>query len=208
MLTAYITGFALSFSLIAAIGAQNAFVLRQGVLAQHVGAVVLFCAISDALLIAVGVFGLALFVADFAMRYAHWLFGGAALWLCCYGLLHLREGLATAHAPIAETQTTKNTTLRGTLGMAALLTFGNPHVYLDTVVLVGTVSLQFEQYDKILFALGAISASVLFFALLGYGARLLSTPMQRPAVWRALNIGIALLMFALALGMLRSGGWY
>jgi L-lysine exporter family protein LysE/ArgO len=178
MLFAYLTGFALSFSLILAIGSQNAFVLRQAILRQHIGAIVLFCAVSDALLIMVGVAG--------------------------YGVLRMRDALGN-QALTADDQPVGS--LATSLGMAAILTFGNPHVYLDTVVLIGTVSLQFDAMAKIAFAAGAMTASLVFFVILGYCGYLLSGFMRRPGSWRLLNSAIALIMFALALAMLRAGGW-
>lgn len=204
MLFAYLTGFALSFSLILAIGSQNAFVLRQAILRQHISAIVLFCAVSDALLIIVGVGGASLLIADFVDQLAPWLFGGAAIWLAGYGVLRMRDAhgnqaLATDAQPVGSLATS--------LAMAAILTFGNPHVYLDTVVLIGTVSLQFDGMAKIAFAAGAMTASLVFFVILGYCGYLLSGFMRRPGSWRLLNSAIALIMFALALTMLRAGGW-
>ena len=204
MLFAYLTGFALSFSLILAIGSQNTFVLRQAILRQHIGAIVLFCAVSDALLIMVGVGGLSLLIADFVDQLAPWLFGGAAIWLAGYGALRVRDVLGNK-ALTDDGQPIGN--LSTSLAMAAILTFGNPHVYLDTVVLIGTVSLQFEGVAKIAFTAGAVTASLVFFVVLGYCGYLLSGFMRRLGSWRLLNSAIALIMFALALGMLRAGGW-
>ena len=203
MLFAYLTGFALSFSLILAIGSQNAFVLRQAILRQHIGAIVLFCAVSDALLIMLGVGGLSLLIADFVDQLAPWLFGGAAIWLAGYGVLRMRDALGN-QVLTADDQPVGS--LATSLAMAAILTFGNPHVYLDTVVLIGTVSLQFEDAAKIAFALGAVGASFVFFASLGYGVAALSGMMQRPHAWRLLDAAVALVMFALAYGMARAGG--
>ena len=204
MLFAYLTGFALSFSLILAIGSQNAFVLRQAILRQHIGAIVLFCAVSDALLIMVGVGGLSLLLTDFVDQFSPWLFGGAAIWLAGYGVLRMRDAfdnqtLTADEQPVGSLATS--------LSMAAILTFGNPHVYLDTLVLIGTVSLQFEGVAKIAFTAGAVTASLVFFVILGYFGYLLSGFMRRPESWRLLNSAIALIMFALALAMLRAGGW-
>tara|TARA_B100001063_G_C16754868_1_gene552510 strand:- start:25 stop:645 length:621 start_codon:yes stop_codon:yes gene_type:complete len=204
MLFAYLTGFALSFSLILAIGSQNAFVLRQAILRQHIGAIVLFCAVSDALLIMVGVGGLSLLITDFVDQFSPWLFGGAAIWLAGYGVLRMRDAfdnqtLTADEQPVGSLATS--------LSMAAILTFGNPHVYLDTVVLIGTVSLQFDAMAKIAFAAGAMTASLVFFVILGYCGYLLSGFMRRPRSWRLLNSAIALIMFALALAMFRAGGW-
>jgi L-lysine exporter family protein LysE/ArgO len=204
MLFAYLTGFSLSFSLILAIGSQNAFVLRQAILRQHIGALVLFCAVSDALLIIAGVAGLSLLIADFVDQIAPWLFGGAAIWLAGYGVLRVRDAFGNQALTMGDRP---STSLAGSLSVAAVLTFGNPHVYLDTVVLIGTVSLQFDGAAKIAFTAGAITASLVFFSALGYGGYLLSGYMQRPGSWRLLNAGIALIMFLLAAAMLRAGDW-
>lgn len=204
MLFAYLTGFSLSFSLILAIGSQNAFVLRQAILRQHIGALVLFCAVSDALLIIAGVAGLSLLIADFVDQIAPWLFGGAAICLAGYGVLRVRDAFGNQALTMGDRP---SASLAASLAVAAVLTFGNPHVYLDTVVLIGTVSLQFDGAAKIAFTAGAITASLVFFSALGYGGYLLSGYMQRPGSWRFLNAGIALIMFLLAAAMLRAGDW-
>ena len=198
-------GFTLGFSLILAIGAQNAFVLRQGLMRQHVGALVLFCALSDALLITIGVGGVAPFMAQWLMSVEQWLFAGAALWLGAYGLMRGRDAW-WGHAVLQAGEATQNG-LMTTLAMAAVLTFGNPHVYLDTMVLIGTVSLQFEAQAKIAFAVGAATASFVFFAGLGYGAAALSGIMKRQNAWRILDAVVAVVMLGLAFGMARAGGW-
>ena len=205
MLVAYSTGLILSFSLILAIGSQNAFVLRQAILREHIGAVILFCAISDALLIIAGVFGVSFFIKSFVDQFTPWLFGVAAIWLIGYGLIR------TYHAFGNELLMPDDCTvgsLRPTLLALSILTFGNPHVYLDTVVLMGTISLQFNGLTKLAFAFGAITASSVFFVGLGYSGYLLSDVMLRPRAWRALNAGIALIMFSLAAAMIRAGGWF
>ncbi|MGB1864251.1 MAG: LysE/ArgO family amino acid transporter [Candidatus Puniceispirillum sp.] len=200
-----ITGFALSFSLILAIGAQNAFVLRQGLTGRHVFAVALFCAVSDALLIAAGIGGLSLLIADFMTAYTDWMFGGAAIWLALYGVMRLRDVIRGGGE--LEASAEKSLGVMPTLGVAAMLTFANPHVYLDTVILVGTVSLQFDGTDKLLFGAGAASASFVFFFGLAYGASYFASHMQRPGAWRVLDTVIAVIMFALALAMARAGNW-
>ena len=201
---AYVTGFAIGFSLIMAIGAQNAFVLRQGLLRRHCFAVALFCAVSDALLIAAGVGGISLFIADIAAQYEALLFGFAGLWLFIYGAMRVRDAVRGETGLVREKGAT--TGLWATLAITAALTFGNPHVYLDTVVLVGTVSLRFEGFDKISYGLGAVSASFVFFFSLAYGARLLAPQMERANAWRVLDAGVAVIMFVLAVSMLRAGG--
>ena len=198
-------GFALSFSLILAIGAQNAFVLRQGLIRQHVGALVLFCAMSDAVLIVVGVCGLAPFMAQWLTAVEQWLFAGAALWLGVYGVMRGYDAWR-GHGALQAGAATQNG-LMTTLAMAAVLTFGNPHVYLDTMVLIGTVSLQFEDSAKIAFTVGAALASFVFFIGLGYGAAVLSGIMQSKNALRILDLVVAVLMLVLAFGMARAGGW-
>jgi L-lysine exporter family protein LysE/ArgO len=203
-MSAFGTGFAIGFSLIMAIGAQNVFVLRQGLMRRHIFAVALFCAGSDSLLIAAGVGGISLFISEFATRHSALLFGFASLWLAVYGALRLRDGIrgtnVIAHCNRAQVG------LVPTLVITAMLTFGNPHVYLDTVVLIGAVSLQFEAMNKLYYGLGAAISSFVFFFSLVYGARFLAPYMERPNAWRILDASIAAIMFALALSMLRAGG--
>lgn len=199
------TGFALGFSLILAIGAQNAFVLRQGLTRRHVLPVVMFCAVADMLLIVAGVGGVSLLIADIASRHAPALFGLAAIWLAGYGLLRVRSAVM-ANGAISDGDWVSGQLLP-TLVTAAVLTFGNPHVYLDTVVLIGTVSLQFDGTDRIAYGAGAATASFVFFFSLGYGATLLAPQMKRPNAWRIFDAVIALVMFGLAIGMALAGGW-
>ena len=205
LLSAYATGFALGFSLILAIGAQNAFVLRQGLLRRHVLPVVLFCAIADMILIVAGIAGLSLLIADAVSRHASLLVGLSALWLAGYGLMRLRSAVRASDA--ISTDAPVVSTVTAVLTTAAMLTFGNPHVYLDTVVLIGAVSLQFQGMSKLAYGAGAATASFVFFSALGYGASLLAPKMQRPNAWRILDTVIALVMFVLAIGMARAGGW-
>ncbi len=205
LLSAYGTGFALGLSLILAIGAQNAFVLRQGLLRQHVLLVVLFCASADMILILAGVAGLSLLIADAVSQYLSVLFGLAALWLAGYGVMRLSSAIRASGA--INTDAPAVSTVTAVLTTAAMLTFGNPHVYLDTVVLIGAVSLSFHGLSKWAYGAGAATASFAFFFLLGYGASLLAPIMQRPNAWRVLDTLIALVMFALALGMAEAGGW-
>ena len=203
--SSYATRFALGFSLLIAIGAQNAFVLRQGLLRQHVFAVVLFCAVADMALIVVGVGGLSLLIADVAARYEAALFGLAAMWLAGYGVMRLRSAIR-ANAAI-KADAAGSDSLTAVLSTSAVLTFGNPHVYLDTVVLLGAMSVRFTGMDKLAYGTGAATASFVFFFALGYGASLLAPQMQRPNAWRVLDTIIAVVMFALAIGMARAGGW-
>ena len=206
MTEAFFTGVAIGFSLILAIGAQNAFVLRQGLLRQHCFAVALFCALSDAILITAGVSGLSWFIGDLIKVYSFWTFGLAAVWLISYGAMHLRSAFRQNRLILDEVQAKKS--LLSVLSTAALFTFGNPHVYLDTVVLIGTMAMKFVPYERMLFAAGAALASFVFFFSLAYGARLLAPRMKNQMNWKILDLMIAVIMFSLAFGMLIAGGWF
>ena len=206
MLSSFLTGFILGFSLILAIGAQNSFVLRQGLMDRHVFAVALFCALSDAILIIIGVAGISIFLSNYINLISDWLFGIAAIWLAGYGLLRLKDAVKGNSALITE-GTCKNG-ITSTLSFLAVLTFANPHVYLDTVVLIGSVSQQFPENTKLAYAIGASLASFVFFFSLAYGAKLLSPIMQKPIAWRILDSFIAFVMFSLAIKMTHSVGWF
>ena len=197
-----LAGLSLGLSLIVAIGAQNAFVLRQGLRGEHVFAVCLACALSDALLIVVGVTSFARIAAvmpwlDPVMRY-----GGAAF-LVWYGLRSLRSALVSTGALDAAAPAARSG-LGPTLATCLALTWLNPHVYLDTVVLLGTVSTQFPGAWAS-FAAGASLGSFLFFFALGYGAGWLRPVFARPAAWRLLDLGIALVMTGIAARLVLGG---
>ena len=205
MLSAFLTGYILGFSLILAIGAQNSFVLRQGLMGHHVFIVALFCSLSDALLISIGVAGISIFLNNHIHLVSDWLFGISAIWLAGYGLLRLRDVVKGKSALIAENSSTKG--LVSTLSFLSVLTFANPHVYLDTVVLIGSVSQQFPGNIKFAFTIGAALASFVFFFSLAYGAKFLSPIMQRPLAWRVLDGFIAFVMFILAIKMAQASDW-
>jgi L-lysine exporter family protein LysE/ArgO len=204
MIYAFLTGFILGFSLILAIGAQNSFVLRQGLIGRHVFIVALFCALSDALLIIIGVAGISIFL-SYIELVSDWLFGISAIWLAGYGLLRLRDAVTGKSALIAENSSANG--LASTLSFLVVVTFANPHVYLDTVVLIGSVSQQFSGDTKLAYVLGASIASFVFFFSLSYGAKLLAPIMKRPSAWRILDGSIALLMFIIAVKLAYSGNW-
>jgi len=206
MLSAFLTGFALGFSLILAIGAQNSFVLRQGLMGRHVFTVALFCSLADALLISIGVAGISIFLNNYIDLMSDWLFGISAIWLGGYGLLRLRDAVKGKSALIAENSSVNG--LVSTLSFLSVLTFANPHVYLDTVVLIGSVSQQFTGDTKLAYVLGASIASFVFFFSLAYGAKFLSPIMQRPIAWRLLDSFIAFVMFTLAIKIAQEGGWF
>lgn len=198
MLTSLLAGLGLGLSLIVAIGAQNAFVLRQGLRREHVLVVVAICALSDAVLIALGVAGLGALIEQ-----AEWLLvlvriAGAAF-LTWYGvrsaLRAVRPGTLDADpagSPIS---------LKAAVLTVLALTWLNPHVYLDTVVLLGSIGATHGD-DRWWFALGAAIGSVLWFGLLGFGSRLLRPLFARPASWRVLDALIAVVMVAIAVSLI------
>jgi len=199
-LAVFAQGLSLSFGLIVAIGAQNAFVLRQGLRREQVGSVVLFCALADALLIAAGVLGMAQALGERpALARALALVGAA--FLATYGWKALRR----ARQPQALAPTAGGLALgRGAaLAQAAAFTLLNPHVYLDTVLLVGSVGAQQPAGLRGAFIGGAAGASLLWFVLLGYGARALAPWFARPRAWQLLDRAIGATMFVLAALLLR-----
>ena len=206
MLNAFLTGFILGLSLILAIGAQNSFVLRQGLMGRHVFAVALFCSLSDALLIFIGVAGISIFHNNYINLISDWLFAVAAIWLACYGLLRLKDAIKGNSALVVGSASSNR--LTSTLSFLAVLTFANPHVYLDTVVLIGSISQQFPGNIKVAYVLGASLASFVFFFSLAYGAKILSPIMQKPVAWRFLDSFIVFVMFTLAIKMAQEGGWF
>lgn len=195
VLEAASTGFALGGALIIAIGAQNAFVLRQGLKREHVGLVVAFCAGADALLMTAGVLGAGQALVT-APQLGTWLAIFGALFLGAYGLRALAR--AWRPASLAAARDAGTLSRRAALAQAAAFTVLNPHVYLDTVMLVGAVGAQQAASVRPAFLFGACAASALWFCSLGYGARWLTPWFSRPVAWRWLDAGIGLTMLGLA----------
>ena len=194
VLSAGVAGFALSMGLILAIGPQNIFVLRQGLLRSHVFAVCLVCALADALLIAVGVLGLGAYLSGVEGA-EFWISMAAALFIAGYGAMRVRSSMDPSGMSIGEED---GAGLVPTLGTAMAFTFLNPHVYLDTVMLIGSASSRYASDERASFAIGAMLASFLFFFALGYGARRLSSLLESPESWRVIDRGIACVMFVIA----------
>lgn len=200
-MTDYIAGLLTGLGLIVAIGAQNVFVLRQGIRREHVLLVVAICAVSDAVLIAAGVAGLGALVAQAPWLSAAARWAGAAF-LLVYGLLAARRALTPQHEVFdaaSDDATAARPVRAGALGVAlACLAFTwlNPHVYLDTVVLLGAIAA--TKALPWVFAAGAATASVLWFSSLGYGATRLAPVLATPRAWRVLDGLVALTMFVLA----------
>jgi len=198
LLPAFAKGFALSAGLIVAIGAQNMFVLRQGLKREHVLPIVMFCATADAILIVAGVSGVGGVLALVPGLSLALSLGGAAF-LGAYGLLALRRA-ATPSALVVEGQ--GGMTLGAALAGTAAFTFLNPHVYIDTVMLMGAVGASLPPAERPQFMAGAALASLAWFSTLGFGARFLAPVFSRPAAWRVLDVGIGGLMLALAANLL------
>ena len=197
---ALLQGLALSLGLIVAIGAQNAFVLRQGLRRVHVGSVVLFCAAADGVLMSAGVLGMAQAVNQHpGLVRAMALFGAG--FLAAYGVQALRR--ARRHHPLKAAAGDASLGRWAVLSQAAAFTLLNPHVYLDTVLLVGSIGAQQPQGLRVWFLAGASLASLGWFALLGYGARWLSPWFARPRAWQILDGLVGLTMMALAALLIR-----
>ncbi|WEK60635.1 MAG: LysE/ArgO family amino acid transporter [Candidatus Microbacterium colombiense] len=209
-----LAGLGLGLSLIVAIGAQNVFVLRQGIRREHVLAVVIICAISDAVLIIAGVAGLGYVIsaAPWLVVVARW---AGAVFLLVYGLLAARrawrgtgealqvENEEESAAPASGgtlTQTRTRTPLAPVILTVLALTWLNPHVYLDTVLMLGSIAATHGD-DRWLFAAGAVAASILWFTALGFGARYLGRWLRTPLSWRILDAVIAVVMIAIAVSL-------
>jgi L-lysine exporter family protein LysE/ArgO len=200
LVPAFLAGLSLGAALIVAIGAQNAFVLRQGARDEHVGTVVLFCAAADAVLIAAGVLGMGRVLAAWPALATALAWGGAAF-LAVYGMRALARALrpGSLQAPGATAPASR----RAVLAQAAAFTLLNPHVYLDTVLLVGSVGAQQPPALRPAFVAGGAAASALWFTALGYGARRVGPWLAQPRVWRWIELAIGATMLWLAVGLVR-----
>ena len=197
MLSPFLTGFLIGGSLIIAIGAQNAFVLRQGIKREHVFSVALFCSLSDAMLIILGVAGLGALIERIpALLVALTLFG--ILFLSWYGLKAMRRAL---YPEAMDVGAGPPMNLRAALSTAAAFTFFNPHVWLDTVILVGSLAAPYSGAGRWAYAAGASAASFIWFFGLGYGARILTPVFAKPIAWRVLDGLIALVMTRIAFNL-------
>lgn len=201
MWVALVSGFLTGLSLIVAIGAQNAFVLRQGIRGEHVGAVVAVCALSDALLIAAGVggFGRLLLLVPWIAEAMRW--AGAAF-LIFYGALRFRAAWRGSEALLPASA--ERVPLAQVLATCFIITWANPHVYLDTVVLLGSISAQYAPHAT-LFGVGAALGSVAFFSTLGFGAGFLAPVFAKPRAWVVLESVIGLTMWSIALTLILTG---
>lgn len=194
-----LSGFLLSLSLIMAIGAQNAFVLKLGLKKHHVFWVCLVCAVSDAMLISLGIAGFGALIEAFPAIESMARYGGA-LFLLAYGGKSFISAFRTSHTlePAGDTPEA----LSRTVLICLAFTWLNPHVYLDTVVLMGSIATQYEGASRLQFGGGAVAASILFFFSLGYGARFLAPLFHQPVAWKVLDFAIGLVMFAIATSLI------
>jgi len=190
---AFLPGFFAGLGLIVAIGAQNAFVIRQGLTRQHVFVVVAICAIADAALIALGIAGLGAIIQGlpWLLEGVRW-FGVA--YLTWFGIKSVRSAFKNEVMDISGAQATS---LKKVVAAVLGFTLLNPHVYLDTVILLGSISNQFAE-DRWVFGLGAMTASIVWFSSIGFGARAASRFMSKPIFWRVLDSLIAVVMFSIA----------
>lgn len=197
----FITGLLAGLALIVAIGAQNAWVLRQGVRREHVGIVVVVCALADALLITVGTLGIGTLVQRFPEVLVALRWGGAA-YLVWFAVQSFRSALTDQSLNQAEGVTTRSA--GKVLATTLALTFLNPHVYLDTVVMLGNLANQ--QGDlRWVFSAGAATGSVLWFSALGIGARALARPLNRPGTWKVIDVGVGVVMLLIAARLIFMG---
>jgi L-lysine exporter family protein LysE/ArgO len=198
-ISAFVTGFALCATLIMAIGAQNAFVLRQGLRREHVLIIVAFCALADLLLIGAGVAGLARLLGD-APHLTLALTVGGTLFLSWYGISALIRARKASSMNVEEGA--KRTSIRSALTQVAGFTFLNPHVYLDTVLLMGSIGARQPADMRFWFVGGAAAASGAWFTTLGFGARLLRPVFRTPRAWQVLDTLVGLTMLAIAATLL------
>ena len=200
MFDSLFTGLLLGFSLIIAIGPQNIFVLRQGLLKKNVFLVASFCSISDILLIFIGIGGISLIFENIIDSYSDFLFGISALWLLGYGMLRLFSSLKNESKLKIDTE--ENGSALSILFTLFIITFANPHVYLDTVILIGSVSQQFSGNEKYMFGMGSSIASIIFFFSLAYGAKLIVPVMENSSSWRILDFFIGVIMSIIAFNLI------
>lgn len=200
MLTPLIQGFTLGASLIIAIGSQNAFVLRQGLRREHVFTICSICFLCDALLILLGVGGFGALVASSQklMLMARW---GGALFLLFYGVRSFLSAFK-AETLIADESKSAASGLTWAIATTLALTLLNPHVYLDTVILLGSIAGQLPEKDRVAFAVGSICASMIWFYGLGYGSRILAPVFRTQIAWKILDVSIGCVMWLIAVNLL------
>jgi len=199
----YIQGLLLGFSLIVAIGAQNLFVFNQGLIGKYVMIVCLFCSLSDALLILIGYSGLYLIIENNVILQNFIILIGF-LWLLGYGVLKIREGMSFDQESNLDIQIshTNNRNLYKTILAISGITWLNPHVYLDTVFLIGSISNSVQSEKQFSFLLGTISSSFLFFFFLGYMGFKIGPLIKSPNLWKKINISLGIIMIMISFNLI------
>jgi len=192
-------GFIVTFSLIVAIGAQNAYILKLGLLKQYVFPAVILCILFDTLLISAGVFGLGFFIQGNQLLINIIAVIGI-LFLSFYAFMSFKSAFKNESLEIDGKN--KTNPLKQVVGMLLVFTFLNPHTYLDTILLIGGIGANIQDDLKIFFLLGAISASTVWFVLLGFGARLLIPLFKKPITWKILDISIGIIMLIIAYSLI------
>ncbi len=197
----FLTGLLLGASLIIAIGSQNAYLLKQGLLRRHVFLICLICSLSDALLISIGTTGIGKIIEDHPdwLKAITW-FG--AIYLFIFGINSFRAALK--NQTLVTAAAGSNQSIKVVISTVLALTFLNPHVYLDTVLLIGSIASPYQNSERFYFTLGAISASFIWFFALGYGARLLIPLFKNASAWKILNRLIGLVMWWIAYQLIKS----
>ena len=187
----WLEGFAISISLIFALGPQNVFVLRQGLMKEHVFISCLVCAVSDALLIGAGVLGVGAFISEIE-EIKIWISIMASLFLFTYGIMRVKSALDPIGMEVNEGD---SKSLKVTIIAGLAFTYLNPHVYVDTLLLIGGASSRYSGDEQMIFGIGAASASFVFFFSLGYGAKFMSPILNNPKSWKIIDLIIAAIMF-------------
>lgn len=199
MFEIFLKGFIVTISLIVAIGAQNAYILKLGLLRQYVLPAIIICILSDFLLITLGVLGLGFFIkGNQLLINSIAIFG--IIFLIFYAILSFKSALKNESMKIDDK--IKTNPLKKVVGMVLVFTYLNPHTYLDTVLLIGGIGANIEDNLKIFFLLGAVSASATWFTLLGFGARALIPLFKKPITWKILDISIGFLMLFIAYSLI------
>ncbi len=193
-------GFLIAFSLFAAIGAQNVFVLKNGIMKNHIFYICLACILCDIILVSIGIFGIASFIAK--NKIITILFGViGGIFVLVYGLLALKSAFKADSSLILKNNG-KRDTLQKTIIQTLFITLINPHVYLDTIIILGAISLPLDFYGKIFFACGVICASISWFFCLGFASYKASILFKNPKTWVFLDLFTAIVMFVVAYGLI------
>ncbi|UYM14491.1 LysE/ArgO family amino acid transporter [Endozoicomonas euniceicola] len=198
-MSTFLSGFSLGLSLILAIGSQNAFVLKQGIKNHHLFIVCLVCSISDAILITLGITGFGIIVKEIPTIEIIARYGGA-VFLFIYSLISFK--LALSESQSLKPEGSSETSLLKTVIVCLAFTWLNPHVYLDAVILLGSISTQYQPY-QLVFGIGAVTASFIFFFILGYGAKVLAPVFRNPLAWKILEFIIGTVMLSIAIFLIR-----